>query len=98
MIFSSFKDRKGSKIFKALALKIRKKTINSIKHSILNTGLFIIKDEILNMANKAKFVITYECVGLVAERLYSSPDCKFHCGPERGLFSHHCAWLTTGVQ
>ena len=45
-------------------MKIRKNPYKSIKHCILNEGLFIIKNEILNMASKAKAVITPECVGL----------------------------------
>ena len=45
-------------------MKIRKKSYKSVKHCILNKGHFIIKDEILNMAYKAKGVVTLECVGL----------------------------------
>lgn len=97
MIFLSFKDRKGSKIFKVFVLKIRKKIINFIKYFILNIGFFIIKDEILNMVNKVKFVIIYECVGLVVERFYFLSDCKFYCGLERGLFFYYCVWFIIGV-
>ena len=45
-------------------MKIREKSYKSVKHRILNKGHFIIKDEVLNMAYKAKGVITPECVGL----------------------------------
>lgn len=44
--------------------KIKKLWLNSIKHSILNKGHLIIKDEILIMPYKAKFVITYKFVDL----------------------------------